>query len=88
MGGRAGLAAASHWPAAGLSGSKGLDTVLDKREALNVDSIDYRPCRALSTATAPYRATWHFDDPRRLINTFMSSQYFIAVFINQITILH
>lgn len=84
MGGRAGLAAASHWPAAGLSGSKGLDTALDKREASNVDSIDYRPCRrapATATAAAPHappHRTWHFDDPRRVINISVSSYHFIT----------
>jgi hypothetical protein len=31
MGGGRGLVGASHWPAAGLRGYKGLDTTLDKR---------------------------------------------------------
>lgn len=54
MSGRDGLADGSHWSAAGLSGTKGLDTALDKREASNVDSIDYRLCRrAPTTATRP-----------------------------------
>lgn len=60
MGGRAWLADGSHWPAAGLSGTKGLDTALDKREASNVDSIDYRPCRR-ALATAPPGCTASLD---------------------------